>query len=173
MVVPLIGSISTVWRLSDQCSMNDTDPQPRIDKHAFYADRTRKPILLSVLPESISAELRERPQWVCWRLKWVVDKKGKGKWDKPPVNPRIGRNASSTDPMTWATFNEAMAYYKSGGADGIGFMLSEEFAHASTEQSGKAIQLLNGCYFQEPQVLFSSFSDEPAHFLQIIAHINI
>ena len=38
------------------------------------------------LPEAL-APLKKMPNWVCWRWEWRVDKKGGGKWTKPPLQP--------------------------------------------------------------------------------------
>jgi primase-polymerase (primpol)-like protein len=73
--------------------------------------------LLSVKVESIPEELRVRPQWVVWR---AVGEKP----DKVPYSARTGRNASSTDLMTWSTFEEALEAYKRGEFAGLGFMFS-------------------------------------------------
>jgi putative DNA primase/helicase len=78
-----------------------------------------RPPTLPVNADGIPAELRERPHWICW--KW---ERRNGKWTKVPINPKSGRNASATDPSTWATFAEAMAYYRSGRADGVGFVFA-------------------------------------------------
>ena len=69
--------------------------------------------------ENIPEQLTERPQWVCWRLE-TRD----GKPTKVPYTPGTERRASSTDLMTWATFEEALAAYEAGEPpyDGIGFV---------------------------------------------------
>jgi putative DNA primase/helicase len=69
--------------------------------------------------ENIPDRLTERPQWVCWRLE-TRD----GKPTKVPYTPGTERRASTTDLMTWATFDEALAAYESGEPpyDGIGFV---------------------------------------------------
>ena len=77
------------------------------------------PEALNVLPEGIARELRRRPQWVCWRYAMQ-----RGKFTKHPYNPRTGRKASATDLMTWSRFETAFDAYKSGGYDGVGFVLS-------------------------------------------------
>lgn len=62
--------------------------------------------------------LQERNQWVCWRRE-----ERDGKPTKIPVEPGTGRNASTTDATTWATFSEAQAYAsKTPDIDGIGFV---------------------------------------------------
>jgi putative DNA primase/helicase len=72
---------------------------------------------LPVRAESISEELRVRPQWVVWRA--VGDKP-----DKVPYSARTGRKASSTDLLTWSTFQDALEAYESGEYAGVGFVFS-------------------------------------------------
>jgi putative DNA primase/helicase len=73
--------------------------------------------LLPVRAESISEELRVRPQWVVWKA--VGDKP-----DKVPYSARTGRKASSTDLLTWSTFQEALEAYENGDHAGLGFVFS-------------------------------------------------
>ena len=73
--------------------------------------------LLSVKAESIPEELKVRPQWVVWR---AVGEKP----DKVPYSARTGRKASSTNLMTWSTFEETQGAYKSGEYAGLGFVFS-------------------------------------------------
>ena len=103
--------------------MNTTTQNGKPDsaKRRFYSDPAVKPSVLPVNPAGIPAELKARPQWVAWRLEWKNDK-----WGKPPINPRTGGYAKSNDPTTWATFEEALAFYQSGKADGIGYVFSED-----------------------------------------------
>jgi len=88
-------------------------------KATFYADGANKPAVLLPHIEGIPAELKDRPQWVCWRLEW---KKARRKWDKPPINPRNGAYASHSDLTTWSSFADALAYYRSGKCEGLGFV---------------------------------------------------
>jgi putative DNA primase/helicase len=44
--------------------------------------------------------------------------------DKVPYSARTGRKASSTDLLTWATFQEALEAYENGEYAGVGFMFS-------------------------------------------------
>jgi len=73
-------------------------------------------------------ELARRRQWVCW--KYVS--RGEGKPTKVPVDPKTGRNASSTDPTTWRTYWEARNRYAASkrandrNIAGIGYVLSED-----------------------------------------------
>lgn len=71
----------------------------------------------AISAENIPEELRERPQWVCWRLE-----ERDGKPTKVPYQPS-GRRASATDLMTWSGFEhcvmEAAHHF-----DGVGFVFS-------------------------------------------------
>jgi len=69
--------------------------------------------------ENIPPELTGRPQWVCWRVE-----ERDGKPTKVPYTPGTERRASSTDLMTWRSFEEALAAYEAGEPpyDGIGFV---------------------------------------------------
>jgi putative DNA primase/helicase len=69
----------------------------------------------------IPAELRERPQWVGWR--YVVRD---GRQTKTPINPRTGRNGSSTNLTTWGTFDEAIAAVERFKLCGIGYVFSAD-----------------------------------------------
>jgi putative DNA primase/helicase len=73
--------------------------------------------LLLVKVEGIPEELRARPQWVVWKV--VGDRP-----DKVPYSARTGRRASSTDLLTWSTFQEALEAYENGDYAGLGFVFS-------------------------------------------------
>ena len=73
--------------------------------------------LLLVKAESIPEELRVRPQWVVWKA--VGDKP-----DKVPYSATTGCKASSTDLLTWSTFQEALEAYENGDFAGLGFVFS-------------------------------------------------
>jgi len=75
--------------------------------------------LIAPITKNIPEQLAERPQWVCWRLE-----AREGKPTKVPYTPGTERRASSTDLMTWAPFEEALAAYEAGKPpyDGIGFV---------------------------------------------------
>src|SRR5215207_7947911 len=72
---------------------------------------------LAVNPDGIPQRLKERPQWVVWKLE-----KRDGELTKVPYSPWSLSRASSTDLMTWATFEGAMIIYQKHGLDGIGFV---------------------------------------------------
>jgi hypothetical protein len=72
----------------------------------------------------VPGSLRALPQWVGWRIK-SPDKPG-GKVGKVPVNPHTGRDASSTDPETWASFDEALAAVERHGLAGVGLVFTKD-----------------------------------------------
>ncbi len=67
--------------------------------------------------QNIPAELRNLGQWVMWRYEQRGDRV-----TKVPCTP-TGASAKSTDPATWATFDQVMA--AAAHFDGIGFVFSE------------------------------------------------
>jgi putative DNA primase/helicase len=75
------------------------------------------PRILPVKAENIPEEIRVRPQWVVWKA--VGDKP-----DKVSYSARTGRRASSTDLLTWSTFQEALEAYENGDYAGLGFVFS-------------------------------------------------
>lgn len=68
------------------------------------------------MTDTIPAALRERPQWVLWR-----DENGV----KMPYSTR-GTRASSTNPATWATYEQARTVERKGGYTGIGYVFSAD-----------------------------------------------
>jgi len=69
--------------------------------------------------DNIPLELRHRKQWVCWQL---VTRDGKP--TKLPINANTGKLASSTNPDTWSTFDQAVKSMPS--FSGIGFVFSPD-----------------------------------------------
>lgn len=72
--------------------------------------------------DNIPQELKDRPQWVCWKS--LIDP-DKPKPRKLPVDPKTGKAASSTNPNNWGTFDQAIKHFNKGGCKGIGFVFSE------------------------------------------------
>lgn len=68
-------------------------------------------------------ELARRPQWVAWRL---TPRDGEPKPTKLPYNAHTGALASTTDPTTWASFEEACAFCTSHKCSGVGFVLAPD-----------------------------------------------
>jgi len=78
----------------------------------------------SAIPDT----LRERDNWVCWRIE-VRD----GNRTKIPIDPHTGSKARSDDPETWGTFAEAGEHAARDDMDGIGLMLSESDTLAAVD----------------------------------------
>jgi hypothetical protein len=63
--------------------------------------------------------IRELRQWLCWRAE-----KRESQQTRVPYSPRTGHRASSTDPHTWASYEEAVSAHKEHGYHGIGFVFT-------------------------------------------------
>lgn len=79
--------------------------------------------------EAIPPELRDRRQWVGWRLA----ERGAAKPTKEPLRPFNGARASTTDPFTWGTFEQAL---DCPGADGVGFVFSQDDPYVGVDLDG-------------------------------------
>lgn len=78
------------------------------------------PAQVAAIIVSVPAALRGLPQWVCWMYLTRA-----GKPTKCPMNAHTGRRADSTDPSTWASFDEALAAWQANEHyAGIGFVFS-------------------------------------------------
>lgn len=94
------------------------------------------------LPKQLE-KLRDRKIWLCYPLIWNEKKhSGVGGYDKPPVNPYTLYNASSDDPRSLATFDEAAAqigktaHVRVKGVDGL---LDVEIAGVGIAFSGTGV----------------------------------
>jgi putative DNA primase/helicase len=65
--------------------------------------------------------MRDLRQWLCWRTE-----EREGKLTKVPYSSLTGRMASSTNPETWANYEDAVRACKEHGYDGIGFVFTPE-----------------------------------------------
>jgi hypothetical protein len=78
-------------------------------------------------PERIPAELRDLPQWVLWR-----SERRDGKATKVPYQAKYPtRRASSTDPTTWASYEEVLR--SAAEVDGVGFVFSDSDPFAGVD----------------------------------------
>jgi putative DNA primase/helicase len=78
-----------------------------------------------VPPDAIPSELRELNQWVLWRYE-----ERDGKPTKVPYQPASpNRKASTTDPSTWGTFEDAIA----AEAEGVGFVFTPDDPFAGVD----------------------------------------
>ncbi|MDA0734837.1 MAG: phage/plasmid primase, P4 family [Chloroflexi bacterium] len=89
----------------------------------------------SVNAEAIPQELRDLPQWVCWKL---LHKQGAAKPTKVPVAAKNCQPASTTDSTTWSTFDVALSAYYGGLGDGVGFVFTVDDPYVGVD--------LDGCY---------------------------
>lgn len=74
--------------------------------------------------EQIPTELRSRDQWILWRL----ETNASGKLTKIPYSIHGGRRASTTDPTTWAPYEEtadALAMH-SAEFSGLGYVFATD-----------------------------------------------
>jgi primase-polymerase (primpol)-like protein len=94
----------------------------------MIATRSR---LLLIRPEGIPEELKNRPQWVNWRL----EERG-GDFTKVPHTPRTGRKASTTDLLTWGTFDDALTALQPEQYGGIGFVFSSGDPYCGIDLDG-------------------------------------
>ena len=72
--------------------------------------------------DNIPPEMQARRQWVLWGVGKNLNPKAV-KIPRQAKNP-TGPNASSTNPQTWAEFQEAHAWYQIGDARGIGYEIT-------------------------------------------------
>ncbi len=79
--------------------------------------------LLRPDPDVLPEELRNIPQWVRWSY---VKKPNTKKPAKVPFYTTGNRAASSTDPATWGTFQEALENVGQDSTVGVGFVLTAE-----------------------------------------------
>jgi putative DNA primase/helicase len=82
---------------------------------------------LSLL-DSIPEELRQRRQWLVWKLEQRDGKPTK----IPYIAGGVGR-ASSTDSLTWRTFDQAVQALRTSRYDGIGFVFSSGDPYAGVD----------------------------------------
>ncbi|MGE0191980.1 MAG: hypothetical protein AB7T63_08040 [Planctomycetota bacterium] len=80
------------------------------------------PTVLAPEFDAVPEALRQRRQWLLWRLE---HKPGQKKPTKVPYRVD-GQHASTTDPATWCSFEEARAAYTGGGFSGIGFAFAAD-----------------------------------------------
>ena len=74
----------------------------------------------------VPAVLKGRKQWVTWGRNGK-DWQGNFYPLKKPFNPVTGKPASSTDPKTWATFEECEKAVKKLKYSGLGYVFNEDY----------------------------------------------
>lgn len=93
-------------------------------------DTPQRPLILRPRYDTIPAELKKKPQFVIFRYEWDA---GKNDWNKAPRTPTTGKLASTTDPATWGTFEEARVAVERGDADGLGFVFTPTDPYAGID----------------------------------------
>lgn len=78
------------------------------------------PPKISVVAEDVAESLTKLPRWVCWRWERCNGKK----WTKVPYRTNGRSKASTSDPKSWSTFNEARDAWKKDKSLGIGFVFN-------------------------------------------------
>jgi putative DNA primase/helicase len=93
---------------------------------ATAATTSIKPPILENIPQEITS----RPQWVTWR-----EETRDGRPTKVPYIPGTNQRASTTDLMTWRTFEEAVEALEAGDPPyhGVGFVFSSGDPHAGID----------------------------------------
>ncbi len=76
----------------------------------------------ALFPENIPDELKALKQWVVYRLE---KKPEKDKLEKVPYKTNAV-NASTTNPKTWCSFEQAVEAFEEEGFDGIGFVFTKD-----------------------------------------------
>ncbi len=106
---------------------SQSDPEEGGARAAGIAPPPRPPATTPrIVVENIPADLKELPQWVAWNCELRGKKDGIARRTKVPIDVRSGGKASSTDPATWTSFEEALAAARTRGYDGIGFVFTPE-----------------------------------------------
>src|SRR5215218_5858746 len=99
-------------------------PRPLTEGVMTLYTREQKATDKKILPlksENIPDELKVRPQWVAWK---AVCRAQSEKLDKVPYSAESGCKASSTDLLTWSTFENASEALEAGEYSGLGFVFS-------------------------------------------------
>jgi hypothetical protein len=81
----------------------------------------QKPTPLKIKPSEIPLFMRGKNQWIGWKYEWSGTK-----WTKPPFHISGKYKASTTNPETWSTFDEAYTAYLAGKIDGIGYVFAND-----------------------------------------------
>lgn len=112
-------------------------------------------------------ELREKKQWVCWRLE--PDRDG-GKPRKMPINPLTGKGAMSNNPSTWTDYDTAVDAAERYGYTGIGYMFAKDggivgvdIDHCYDPETGKFNQVAAAILAKQPTYAEFSPSGDGVH----------
>ena len=115
--------------------LDTTDTSNGLHPHFSTSERPANTGNLDALPVALRM-LAELEQWVGYRLEYngKTEEDGTPKPDKVPYNPfakvwksdpdkaKSRGHASTTSPVTWGTYTQAVAALKKHGGDGVGFV---------------------------------------------------
>lgn len=79
--------------------------------------QTISPETIQTLRQNVPPCIQTDRQYLVWKYQVI-----KGKRKKPPFTPQNGKAASTNDPTTWGTLDQALSRYARGGYDGIGYV---------------------------------------------------
>jgi putative DNA primase/helicase len=82
---------------------------------------------------SLPPALIAHPQWVVWRSE---PRPGKSKPAKVPYTPTTGQRANTTIPATWGSYAQALASYRLGGYDGLGYVFHQDDPYCGVDLDG-------------------------------------
>ena len=131
----MFGSVRT-----DDASVGSNPQSDVVETTTQDAQSDADALPLGPNPDGIPDALRERPQWVCWRVECracghlldygaqvCADSDCDGDPSKVPVVAGGGYRASTTDPESWTDFETALAYHRRDdtGTEGIGYVFAE------------------------------------------------
>ena len=123
-----------------------------------------------VVGEDIPRELQARPQWVAARI--TPDPDRPGKTDKRPIDPRTGGPASTTNPDTWGSFDQALAAAERlpAGTGAAGFVFTAEDPYCGVDfdhcyEAGRVAEETLGWVRQLDSYTEKSISGEGLHVI--------
>lgn len=92
---------------------------------AIQSTTAVKPTLHGPNKDGIPDGMKSIPTWVCFKLHPRQKADGSVKWTKLPIDVNTGKMARSNDPGTWASFDDAWAYYEANAdIDGVGYVFT-------------------------------------------------
>jgi len=103
------GTTDNAGSVDTSTSDSIIDKTPNTNYRQDYLDRLRT---------FVPSELRQRDQWVLWRIE-----ERDGRQTKIPYQPN-GDKADNTAPATWGGFETIAQAYERGGFDFVGFVFS-------------------------------------------------
>lgn len=112
---------------------------------------TETTTLIPLIRSNFPAEPQELAQWVAWKFE---KKSGDKKPTKVLYNIKTGAKADSTDPMTWATFDDTCTAYLQGAYDGVGLVVTEHDPFVGID--------LDGC------IVDGQFTDDALRWVELL-----